>query len=43
MKSKRGGENRKGERGHWGNKVDPVIEKSSGSEASDYYHIIYQC
>ncbi len=42
-KGKRGGENRKGERGHRGNKVDPVVEESSGSEASDYYHIIYQC
>ncbi len=42
-KGKKGGENGKGERGHRGNKVDPVVEKSSGSEASDYYHIIYQC
>ncbi len=42
-KGKRGGENGKGERGHGGNKVGPVVEKSSGSEASDYYHIIYQC
>ncbi len=45
-KDKRGGENGKGERdggGHWGNKVDPVVEKSSGSKASDYYHIIYTC
>ncbi len=42
-KGKRGGENEKGERGYWRNKVDPVVEKSSSSEAKDYYHIIYQC
>ncbi len=40
-KGKKGGENKKGERDHWGNKVDLVVEESSGSEASDYYHIIY--
>ncbi len=41
-----GGENRMGERGgggHQENKVDPMVEKSSDSEASDYYHIIYKC
>ncbi len=45
-KSKRNRENGKGERGggsHRGNKVDLVVEESSGSEASDYYHIIYNC
>ncbi len=42
-KGKRGRENGKSERGYWGNKVDPVVEKSSGSETSDYYHIIYLC
>ncbi len=42
-KSKRSGENGKRERSHWGNKVDPVVEESNGFEASDYYHIIYQC
>ncbi len=45
-KGKRGGENGKGERsarGHWGNKVDPVVEECSGFEASNYYHIIYKC
>ncbi len=42
-KGKRGRENGKAERGHWGNKIDTVVEKSSGSEASKYYHIIYQC
>ncbi len=40
-KSKRGGENGKSERGHRGTKVDPLVEESSGFEASDYYHIIY--
>ena len=43
-KNKRDGENGKDERGggdHQGNKVDPMVEKSSGFEASDYYHIIY--
>ena len=41
-----GGEDRKGQRdrgGYWGIKVDLVVEKSSGPEASNYYHIIYQC
>ncbi len=45
-KGKRGGENRKGKRGrggYWRNKVDPLVEESSGSEASNYYHIIYRC
>ncbi len=42
-KGKRRGENGKGERGYWGNKVDLVVEESSGSKASDYYHIIYEC
>ncbi len=45
-KGKRGKENRKDERGgesHRGNKVDSVVEESSGSEASNYYHIIYRC
>ncbi len=44
-KGKRGGKNGKGERGggvYWGNKVDLVVEESSGSEANDYYHIIYR-
>ncbi len=43
--SQKGGENGKGERdkrGHRGNKVDPVVEKSSSSEVSDYYLIICQ-
>ncbi len=40
-KGTKGGENGRGERDHRGNKVDPMIEESSGSEASDYYHIIY--
>ena len=42
----RSGKDEKGKRakgGHRGNKVDPVVEESSGSETSDYYHIIYQC
>ena len=45
-KDKRGGENRRGERsggGHRGNKVNPIIREISGSEASVYHHIIYQC
>ncbi len=45
-KSKRDRESRKGERnkgGHQENMVDLVVEESSGSETSDYYHIIYQC
>ncbi len=41
-KGKRGRENEKGERGHRRNKVDLVVEESSGFKASDYYHIIYQ-
>ena len=42
----RDGEDGKGKRGgrdHRGNKIDLVVEKSSGFEESDYYHIIYQC
>ena len=45
-KNKRNRENRKGERGgrgHCGNKINPVVGESSGSEASIYYHIIYRC
>ena len=45
-KDKRGGENGRGEMGgggHCGNKVNPMVEESSGSEASIYHHIIYQC
>ncbi len=42
-KGKRGGENGKGEKGHRRNKLDLLVEENSGSEISDYYHIIYQC
>ena len=45
-KDKRGKENRKGEKsggGHRGNKINPMVKKSSNFEASVYYHIIYWC
>lgn len=45
-KSRRDGENvidEKDGRSHWGNKIDPVVEKNSGSETNVYYHIIYYC
>ena len=45
-KDKKDGENGKSERGggrYRGNKVNPIVKESSGSEASVYYHIIYQC
>ena len=45
-KDKRGGKNRKGKRsegGYCGNKVNPIVGESNGSEASVYYHIIYRC
>ena len=45
-KDKRSRENRRDERdggGHWGNKVNLVVEESSSSETSIYYHIIYWC
>ena len=45
-KDKRGGENERGEMGrggHRGNKVNPIVEESSGSEASVYHHIINRC
>ncbi len=45
-KGKRGKKNGKGERGggdYQGNKVDLVVEESSGFEISDYHHIIYRC
>ena len=45
-KDKRGGEDGRGERGgggHCGNQVNLMVGESSGSEASDYHHIIYWC
>ena len=44
-KDKRGRENKRGKRdrgGHYRNKVNPMVGKSSGFETSIYYHIIYQ-
>lgn len=44
-KNNKGGEYRKRKRGgrdYWGNKLDPGVEKSSGSETSDYFHKIYR-
>ena len=44
-KDKGGRENGRGERGggdHCGNKVNPMVGKNSGSEASVYHHIIYR-
>lgn len=40
-KNKKGRENRKYERGHQRNKVDPVVEKSSDFEVSNNYYTIY--
>ncbi len=45
-KGKKGGKNQKGERGrgdYQRNKIDPIVEESSGFEVSNYYHIIYWC
>lgn len=44
-KNKKDGENEKSERGRkslCGNKVDPMVEKNSDLQASDYYYIIYR-
>ena len=45
-KNKKNRENRSGKKGgggYRGNKINPVVRKSNGSEASVYYHIIYWC
>ena len=45
-KNKRGGEigrDERGEKGHFGNEVNLIVEKSSNSEANVYNHIIYWC
>lgn len=45
-KNKRNTENEKGERrrkNHRGNKVNLMVEKSSGSKIGVHYHIIYWC
>lgn len=44
-KGKKDKENKKDEKGgrdHWGNKVNPEINKNSGFKTSVYYYIIYK-
>ena len=43
-KEKKGGENRRserGRRGYYGNKVNPLVRENSDFEVSVYHHIIY--
>ena len=45
-KDKRGGKNGRGEKvggDHCGNKINPMVEESSGFKVSVYHHKIYQC
>ena len=42
-KDRKNGKDEKGGGDHYGNKVNPLVGKSSGFEASVYHHIIFQC